>query len=143
MKLICSIALAVGILIQATGSRADYAYAGLGATSCGKIAQDYQRNPTEIEAVMMHWAQGFMSGANMSETQHDAQYRDLQAMTIEAQEESLRNYCDEHPMAEFIKAAIDLYLKLPMKKYTPPASTSHGSGIEGSMQNSISPYFFD
>jgi hypothetical protein len=43
-------------------------------------------------------------------------------MTLEAQEQSLRNYCDEHPMAEFVKAVLDLYGKLPLKKYTPPAS---------------------
>jgi hypothetical protein len=126
MKIICSIALALEIiLIQPTSSKADYAFPGMGATSCGKVAQDYQRDPNEIEKVMMTWAQGFMSGANLSEMQHGGQYRDLQAMTLEAQESLLRNYCDEHPMAEFIKAAIELYLKQPMKKYTPPASTSH------------------
>ena len=27
-------------------------------------AEDYRKNPTEIETVMMYWAQGFMSGAN-------------------------------------------------------------------------------
>jgi hypothetical protein len=124
MKLICSIALALAILIQPTSSRADYAFAGLGATACGKIAQDYQRNPTGIEGLMMTWAQGFMSGANIEELQN-GRYRDLQAMTIEAQEQSLRNYCDQHPMAEFVKAVFDLYFKLPLKKYTPPSSTSH------------------
>jgi hypothetical protein len=87
---------------------------------CGKLAQDYQRNPGQTEGAMMTWSQGFMSGANMGLT--NGQYRDLAAMTIQAQEESLRNYCDEHPMAEFIKAVIDLYVKLPMKKYTAPAS---------------------
>jgi hypothetical protein len=45
-------------------------------------------------------------------------------MTLEAQESFLRNYCDEHPMGEFIKGVMDLYCKLPLKKYTPPASTS-------------------
>jgi len=124
MKLICSVALVVGLLIQATSSRAAFMYAGIGATACGKIAQDYRRNPTQIETAMMTWTQGFMSGANMGV--NPGQYRDLQAMTIEAQEESLRSYCDEHPMAEFIKAAIDLYMKLPLKKVPPPAaSTSH------------------
>jgi hypothetical protein len=122
MKLMCG-ALALGMLIQPTSSRAaDYAYAGIGAISCGEIAKGYRQNPTQIENMMMTWAQGFMSGANMGLTVTEGQYRDLAAMTIEAQEASLRNYCDEHPMAEFLKAAVDLYLKLPLKKYTPPAS---------------------
>jgi hypothetical protein len=118
MKPICSIALALVFLIQPTSSKADDAYAGVGATSCGKLIQDYKQNPTQVEGAMMNWAQGFMSGANISLP--PSQYRDLQAMTIEAQEKSLRNYCDEHPMTEFIKAAIDLYLKMPQK-----TSTSH------------------
>jgi hypothetical protein len=124
MKLICSIALALALLIPPTGSRADYGYAGIGAVTCGKIAQDYQRNPTGIDHMMLGWAQGFMSGLNMASLQN-GQYRDLAAMTIEAEEASLRNYCDEHPMAEFWKAAVDLYFKLPLKNNTPPASTSH------------------
>jgi hypothetical protein len=122
MKMICSIALALGIVVQPASSRADFAYSGVGAISCGKIAQGYQRNPTQTEGIMMSWAQGFMSGMNANLP--PGQYRDLQAMTLEEQERGLRGYCDEHPMAEFVKAAIDLYGKLPMKKYTPPASTS-------------------
>ena len=61
-----------------------------------------------------------MSSSNIS--LEGGQYRDLAAMSIEAQEQSLRNYCDEHPMAEFVKAVMDLYFKLPLKKYTPPTS---------------------
>jgi hypothetical protein len=120
MKLIWSIALALAVLIQPT--KAEYAYTGVGAISCGKLSQDYQRNPTQTEGLMMTWAQGLMSGANASEIKHSGHYRDLLAMTIEAQQESLRNYCDEHPMAEFVKAAIDLWNKLPWTKST--ASTS-------------------
>jgi coproporphyrinogen III oxidase-like Fe-S oxidoreductase len=114
MKLIFALALA--ILIQPTSSRAD-SYAGVGATSCGQIAQDYRQNPKQIEIYMMTWAQGFMSGANTTFGLERGQYRDMGAMTTEAQEESLRNYCDEHPMAEFMKAVVDLYSKLPLKKY--------------------------
>ena len=121
MKVVC-ISLALALLIQPT--RADYFVAGIGATACGKIAQDYRQYPTHIGTAMMTWAQGFMSGANICSLEH-GQYRDLQAMTVEAQEQSLRNYCDQHPMAELAEAVIVLYGKLPLKKHTPPASTSH------------------
>jgi hypothetical protein len=124
MKLICSIAFAVGVLIQPTSSRADFLYAGVGAISCGKLIQDYARIPTQTEGLMITWAQGFMTGANALEIKHSGHYRDLEAMTIEDQQERLRNYCDEHPMAEFVKAAIDLWNKLPWKKVNPPTSTS-------------------
>jgi len=53
-------------------------------------AEDYRKNPTEIETVMMYWAQGFMSGANINQWASNGQYRDLQAMTTEAQSRSLR-----------------------------------------------------
>jgi hypothetical protein len=122
MKLICSIALALGLLIQPTSSRPDVVISGTGSVSCGKTAEDYRKLPADVEIWMMHWAQGFMSGANLNQWTSNGQYRDLQAMTLEAQEQSLRNYCDEHPMAEFVKAVLDLYGKLPLKKYTPPAS---------------------
>ena len=119
MKLIYRIALVLWILIQPTSSRADYVIQGIGLVSCGMIAEGYRQSPRAIEGSMMDWAQGFMSGASAS-----GQYRDLQAMTLDAQKASLRNYCDEHPMAEFWKAVLDLYGKLPLKQGTPPASTS-------------------
>jgi hypothetical protein len=97
MRLICSITHALGTLIPPTSSRAEYAYAGVGTTSCGKLIQDYKQNPTQVEGAMMNWAQGFMSGANISLP--PSQYRDLQAMTIEAQVQSLRKLlrrtCDD------------------------------------------------
>jgi hypothetical protein len=115
MKLICSIALALGILIQPTSSKAeDVIYAGVGAATCGRIAQGYRQNPTLQEAMMMSWAQGFMSGVNVS--LGGAGHSDLGAITFEAQKASLRNYCDEHPLAEFWEAVIDLYKKFPVKK---------------------------
>jgi hypothetical protein len=52
----------------------------------------------------------------------NGKYRDLQAMTVEEQQQSLREYCDKHPMATFSKAVLDLYNKLPAKSYTPSTS---------------------
>jgi hypothetical protein len=67
MKLICSIALALGLLIQPTSSRPDVVISGTGSVSCGKIAEDYRKLPADVEIWMMHWAQGFMSGANLNQ----------------------------------------------------------------------------
>ena len=41
----------------------------------------------------------------------------MQAGSIEAQKQSLLANCDAHPLAEFYKAATDLYFKLPLKKW--------------------------
>jgi hypothetical protein len=67
MKLICSIALALAILIRPTSSRADVVISGAGSVSCGKIAEDYRKIPSDVEIWVMHWAQGFMSGANINQ----------------------------------------------------------------------------
>ena len=83
------------------------------------LAEGYRQNPKVIDGAMMDWAQGFMSGANASLT--NGQYRDLAALSLDAQKASLRNYCDEHPMGEFGKAVLDLYGKLPLKQDTPPS----------------------
>jgi hypothetical protein len=123
MKLI--IALALAMLIQPTSSRADAVISGLGSVSCSEIAEGHRKLPDDTNLWIMFWAQGFMSGENIRQWNSSGQYRDLQAMTNEAQERSIRNYCDEHPMADLIKAVLDLYGKLPLKKYTPSASTSH------------------
>jgi len=124
MKLICSIALALGVLIQPTSSRAEnLLIMGPGSMSCGDIAEGYRKAPTDVEMWVTFWAQGFMSGENTKQFAIDGQYRDLGAMTVEAQTQSLTSYCNEHPMAQFVKAVLDLYGKLPLKKRTPPAST--------------------
>jgi hypothetical protein len=117
MKRICSIALVLGILIQPTSSKAEFFMAGIGAVSCDKVAEGYQQDATKTEGVMLTWTQGFMSGSNVN--LENGQYRDLTAMTLDDQKKSLRAYCDAHPLAEFIEAAMDLYSKLPLKKYTP------------------------
>jgi hypothetical protein len=121
LLLIAILGFIAGIFIVPARSMADFAYSGLGATSCGKLADDYRNDPTTIEIAMMTWAQGYMSGMNVSSITQ-GRYRDLAAMTLDAQKQSLLSYCDNHPLAEFIKAAIDLYLKLPLKKYSPPPS---------------------
>jgi hypothetical protein len=116
MKLKCSVALVLWMLIQPTSSRAeDTLYTGLGAMTCGKIAQGYRQNPTVFEAMIMSWSQGFMNGVNVS-VKKDVGHRDLGAITVEAQKTSLRNYCDDHPLAEFWEAVINLYGKFPAKE---------------------------
>jgi hypothetical protein len=109
-----AIVLAFGILLSPSSSwGAEYGVMGIGAMSCGKIADEYRQNPTAWETGMLTWAQGFMSGANVSLS---GEYRDMGALSLDAQKQFLLSYCDQHPMAQFMKAAIELYFKLPLKK---------------------------
>ena len=115
MKLLCSVALALAMLIQPTSSRAeDVLYAGLGALTCGQISEMYRQNPSVVEAVMMSWSQGFMSGVNVSIAKNVG-HRDLGGIMVDVQKTSLRNYCNDHPLAEFWEAVMDLYNKFPVK----------------------------
>jgi len=83
---------------------------GVGAITCGKLTSDYQQKPQQVEEMMMIWAQGFMSGANVMGTDD----KDLTAMGTDEQGQRLLAYCNEHPSAGFVGAVRDLYLKLPV-----------------------------
>jgi hypothetical protein len=121
MKSICGIALVLGLLSQTTNSMADYAIMGPGSVTCGKFAADYRQNPDQVDNLFFTWAQGFMSGFNITET--TGTYRDMTAVPIDAQKKFILNYCDQHPSLEYAKAVMELYhYKLPLKK-TPPASS--------------------
>ena len=62
MKSICGIAWG-----QTTNSKAD-AIMGPGSVTCGKFAADYRQNPDQVDNLFFTWAQGFMSGFNITET---------------------------------------------------------------------------
>jgi hypothetical protein len=117
-RIVC---VAIGLLLLATTAKAEYAISGLGAKSCGDLANEYRRNPS-IETEMLVWAWGYWSGANAAIFESDKSYRDLDT-PVEAQKQSLLIYCDAHPMAMFVMAVKDAYSKFPLKKYS-PASTS-------------------
>ena len=98
-----------------------YAIMGPGSVTCGKFAADYRQNPDQVDNLFFSWAQGFMSGFNITET--TGTYRDMTAVPIDAQKKFILNYCDQHPSLEYAKAVMELYhYKLPLKK-TPPASS--------------------
>jgi hypothetical protein len=104
-----------GLLIQTSNSMADSALMGRGTLSCGRFAEASRQNPAEAENSYFRWAQGFMSGHNVG-GRPPGTYRDLDAMSRDAQKQYLRKYCEQHPQAEYVKGVMDLYLKFPLKK---------------------------
>ena len=85
---------------------------GVGTGTCGQFAQVYKANPKFADTVYASWAQGFMSGWNFSTL---PKYRELGAESYEAQMMHIRNYCDQHPLAAFVQAVMDLYVTLPQR----------------------------
>jgi len=112
MKLATRIVFASGILLLPNVATADAPYMGVGAVSCGKLVSEHRENAPAVEGALIAWAQGFISGAN---TVTKTEYRDLAAMTPDVQKQFLLGYCEAHPAANFIDAAVDLYFKLPLK----------------------------
>lgn len=95
---------------------------GAGAASCQQYAQSYARNPDLTDQIYFSWAQGFMTGWNVGGLGQgqSSYFRNLAAIPIDQQHRKIREYCNQHPSADFDKAVMDLYMALPMLVYKKP-----------------------
>jgi hypothetical protein len=71
------------------------------------------------EILFFTWAQGYMSALNIVRVALKKPIHDLKAWSISAEEQNLRTFCDQRPLAMFTEAIQDLYDKLPL---APPQS---------------------
>jgi hypothetical protein len=93
--------------------------AGVGASSCAEYAKAYRLDPHQTDQVYGSWAQGYISGVNMG--RRDL-YADMGAKTSDEMDRFLRKYCNDHPLANFIDAATELWGSLfPLREYKAPA----------------------
>jgi hypothetical protein len=83
---------------------------GAGAMSCAKYAELYRRDPNQVDLRFLSWAQGFITCTNL--TMPEA-YFDLGAKEPEEMMQFLRKYCNDHPLADFVEAAMELAKSLP------------------------------
>jgi hypothetical protein len=103
--------VAAAMLASVESARAGIVAQGAGTVSCTTFAK------TEItELGFFHWAQGFMSGLNASDARASGRARDLSSMTPEDQQRFLRNYCKEHPLADYLQGVLELYSQLKFAK---------------------------
>lgn len=89
---------------------------GAGTFTCGRFAQDYAKAPQYVEGLYFAWAQGFLSAQNLHIANDVNAYYDLGGDT-ELHESFLRNYCNKHPLANYVDAVFELAKTLPRKKY--------------------------
>jgi hypothetical protein len=117
--------LMIGGLLLIIGTTAcgakDFVMQGFGGLTCGEFAKHYAIAP-DIEDSYFAWAQGFMSATNLATVTASHVYRNLGASTTKAQMSFLRNYCDQHPLADYESAVMELLRSLPMNNM--PADTS-------------------
>src|SRR5690348_732225 len=81
---------------QAQGNK-DYAFMGLGVSTCAKFAEMYKLSPDQAELSFFTWAQGFMSGLNSVLLVRRQPFTNLAAWDTDRQEQYLRYYCSDHP----------------------------------------------
>lgn len=126
MKRVYALIVAV-MMVLPIPAMADFATMGMGNTTCSKLGNDLSNPAIEgaiLEVAMMSWVQGYMSGRNVEITAAH-QYRDMAAISVEDLKRRLFAYCNDHPFAQIIEAATNLYFSLPLKQFTPPNAASH------------------
>src|SRR5262245_26480653 len=79
------------------------------------VPSKYTSWPTEYLCIIgreaVAWAQGFLSGTNSHAIANKGTVRDLSSMSIKQQQQFLRDYCDKHPLADYMAGVLDLYLQ--------------------------------
>jgi len=89
---------------------------GVGMHSCAEFAKSYMANPTAAEDIYFTWAQGFMSGLNLSDAASGRAYKAINGGDMATQKAYIRSYCDVHPLAQYVGAIVQLYTTLPNAK---------------------------
>jgi hypothetical protein len=106
----------VGLLVMTCGeANAGIGVAGAGAASCSSFGKLYQNNPQETELAFFTWAHCYMSGVNLAATALKRPSRDLDGMPAAHQKLFLRQYCNGHPLANFVEGVNELFGKLPQE----------------------------
>src|SRR5215467_11296499 len=86
---------------------------GAGAIKCSQITADDQ-----IRNITYSWAEGFMTAVNLCTGASIQKYRNLTAISRDAQERFIRNYCLQHPNEDYQNAVWALLNTLPIMAHT-------------------------
>jgi hypothetical protein len=84
---------------------------GIGVHSCAEFAKSYAADPTVTENIYFAWAEGFVSGLNMSAIASNLPYRIPESGNEKMRYYMLyiRSYCDNHPLSPYYGAVTTLY----------------------------------
>jgi hypothetical protein len=107
------LALIIFVALSATQGRADdnnvRAAVGSGMSTCGQFAQKYAQH-TVVEEIFFQWAQGYMTAINAAAAKEAGVIKDLNSYSTEDQMATIREYCNDHPLATYQDAVGDLML---------------------------------
>jgi len=102
--------LATPAVAQGTGGL------GAGAIKCSQITAEMD---DQTQNITYSWAEGFMTAVNLCSGASIQKYRNLAALSRDAQERFIRNYCLQHPNEDYQNAVWALLNTLPIMAHTP------------------------
>jgi hypothetical protein len=90
---------------------------GPGTRTCGEFLSDI-RQYKNAEDYYFYWTQGFMSGSNSELRIAGKARRDLNSpqMPMEAQQQTLKRFCQDNPSERYLFAVGGLFRNLPIMK---------------------------
>ena len=113
------LAVCIAVALGGIASAKEHAVSrGAGAVSCAQYAKAYQMNPDQIDDLFFNWALGFMSAVNVITGTMDGTSRDLAAKTQNEMKRYFRQYCNDHPLADYATGVLELMRSLPTFKPT-------------------------
>ena len=106
------------LLIAPDAAAGEKAVAGAGVTTCAVFASRYKENLEKVEIIYFTWAQGFMSGLNTGLIASNSETPDLHPNDFDTEDQQghIRHYCDQHPLADYFEATLDLYNEMRQKQ---------------------------
>ena len=110
---IIPVLMAISLLLTHTAGWAN-TVEGPGATTCAQFSNMYRAN-SGIEDTFFTWAQGYMSALNMNVLMSKLPPREL-AGGVATQKGTIRSYCTDNPLKNYMDGVIELYKKRPHQK---------------------------
>jgi len=84
---------------------------GVGTYTCGEQAQAVRRD-RQLDLLYFSWAQGWMTGWNLSQMNANQPTADLNSRSLADQRDFIRAYCILHPSGLYMDAVHQLYLSI-------------------------------
>ena len=87
---------------------------GAGAATCAMFANHYKTEPMIETLSYFSWAQGYMTALNMTFVANNKETVDLR--DYDSQTRHIRQYCDQHPLKDYVDAVLDLFEAMAKKQ---------------------------
>lgn len=103
--------LAVAVMMASRNSSA--IVVGAGAETCGEYITDQAKKDTDVKSLIstdirLSWVQGYIFGFQQAAIAVSKSNKKLATTDPAALQQSLKNYCANHPLATLMEAGLDL-----------------------------------